>query len=357
MQLLKIGCIELKVCFEAVERVSTKGTRPMFIFASYKFLEHLRAVQHASIHTVRNYCIDLNAFKLFLEKELLTAAPVDLLPDKIWYNRPYSQRSDGRDSFLPIEKVDRLLLRRFLAYMHEREKSRRTLVRRLASLRSFFKFAHQEKYLSSNPMEELEGPRLEKTIPLTLSYQQVVHLLDQPTTSDYLGFRDRTIMELFYSSGLRVSELCGLDRSHFDAEQLLLTIMGKGNKPRIVPITRNAADWICRYLSHPERHLTINHHWAERDQEAVFLNRWGTRLTSRSVDRNFDRYLRQSGLSGKATPHTIRHTIATHWLENGMDLKTIGELLGHSCLSTTTIYTQVSTKLKKQAYDATKLFD
>ena len=157
-------------------------------------------------------------------------------------------------------------------------------------------------------------------------------------------------MELFYSSGLRVSELVGLNRVDFDEPNFLMRLKGKGKKERIVPITKNSAKWISEYLNHSERHKNIDGHLSEIDREAIFLNRQGTRLTSRSVDRNFDKYLRMSGLAEKITPHTIRHTIATHWLENGMDLKTIQELLGHNSLSTTTLYTQVSTNLKKKVY-------
>ncbi len=158
-------------------------------------------------------------------------------------------------------------------------------------------------------------------------------------------------MELFYSSGLRVSELVALNRSDVDAKNLLIKLRGKGKKERIVPITKNAAEWIQTYLEHPERYLDVDGHQAQVDSDAVFLNKLGTRLTLRSVDRGFDKYLKASGIANKITPHTIRHTIATHWLENGMDLKTIQVLLGHSSLATTTIYTQVSTKLKKKVYD------
>lgn len=228
---------------------------------------------------------------------------------------------------------------------------RRTVVRRLSSLRTFFRFLIKHDLASSNPVELMESPKLEKRIPYSLSFVELQRLFDQPDTGNYLGLRDRAIMELFYSSGLRVSELVGLNRLDFDMEGLLMRLRGKGRKERIVPITQNAADWIVTYLDHTERHKDMDGHLAQVDEEAIFLNRNGSRLTSRSVDRNFDKYLTASGLAGKVTPHTIRHTIATHWLENGMDLKTIQTLLGHSSLATTTLYTQVSTKLKKEVYD------
>jgi integrase/recombinase XerC len=190
-------------------------------------------------------------------------------------------------------------------------------------------------------------------LPVSLQYEQIRHFFDQPDLSDYLGFRDRTMMELFYSSGLRVSELIALNRQDFDYENLLVKLRGKGKKERITPITKNAAYWIKAYLEHSDRQQSSDRHSAEIDSQAVFLNKHGTRLTARSVDRKFDYYLKKSGLAGKITPHTFRHTIATHWLENGMDLKTIQILLGHQSLNTTTIYTHVSTRLKKQVYDET----
>jgi len=219
------------------------------------------------------------------------------------------------------------------------------VLRRLSSLRSFYKFALREKLVAASPLDEIESPKKEKKLPVSLQYAQVELLLAQPDLSSHLGFRDRAIMELFYSSGLRLSELVGLNRKDFDMNGLVLRVLGKGKKVRQVPITATAAKWMQDYLVHPERSSV------EQDSQAIFLNKWGTRLTSRSVDRQFAAYLRASGLSERVTPHTIRHTIATHWLEHGMDLKTIQLLLGHASLSTTTIYTHVSPKLKRAVYD------
>jgi integrase/recombinase XerC len=320
------------------------------IKAAYHFLEYLRAVKNASEHTIRNYAIDLNALKHFLEQQVVQIPPENF-PEKINFEQTYEERNTENDNLLILSKIDKKLLRRFLAHLIENQTHKRTVVRRLSSLRTFFKFCVRHNFLPKNPAEGLESPRLEKRIPVSLSYAQVQHLFDQPDTGDYLGFRDRCIMELFYSSGLRVSELVGLNRMDFDPKTLLIKLRGKGKKERIVPITKNAADWIVAYLDHPERHKDTDGHLAEVDPHAIFLNRLGTRLTTRSVDRKFDKYLTASGLAGKVTPHTIRHTIATHWLENGMDLKTIQMLLGHTSLATTTIYTHVSPKLKKQVYD------
>ncbi len=293
--------------------------------ACEQFLNHLRVVKNSSEHTIRNYNIDLESFKTYLEQQASTK----------------------------LEKIDRKMIRGFLAQLSKNKCSKRTIARRLSSLRSFFKYTHAQKLMKTNPTEELDSPKLDKKIPHPLLYEQIQHFFSQPDTTTYLGFRDRTMMELFYSSGLRVSELVSLDRENFDPHHLTIKLKGKGKKERIVPLTKNAAEWIKAYLNHPERHLTEENHSAQADDKAIFLNKHGTRLTPRSVDRLFNLYLTKSGLAGQVTPHTIRHTIATHWLENGMDLKTIQVLLGHSSLVTTTIYTQVSTKLKKKVYDET----
>lgn len=323
----------------------------MYIETCYRFLEHLHVIKNASEHTIRNYAIDLNSFKAYQEHTLFPEASGEELPTKIAFNEPYHARSKLYDHKLSLECIDRKTIRGFLTWLSFNKQHKRTIARRLSSLRSFFKYAQTQGIIQQNPTDELDNPKLDKKLPVSLNYDQISHLFDQPDTDTYLGFRDRTIMELFYSSGLRVSELVALNRQDFDFDNLTVKLKGKGKKERIVPITKNAAAWIKSYLNHPERHHGSDIHSAEVDPKAIFLNKHGTRLTTRSVDRKFDLYLARSGLAGKVTPHTIRHTIATHWLENGMDLKTIQILLGHSSLSTTTIYTQVSTKLKKKVYD------
>lgn len=281
------------------------------------FLHHLKIVKNASVHTIRNYSIDLKAFCESFEKEEVE-----------------------------LHSIQRKEIRSFLSQLSEKGLSKRTLVRRLASIRSLFKYLIQEEIITNNPTDSIENPKIEKKLPSTLTYAQVEHLLSQPDTETLFGFRDRTLMELLYSSALRVSEAAGLNRADLDTNRLLLKVRGKGKKERLVPITKNAANWIERYLNHLERAAI------EIDKEAIFLNKHGERLSIRSIDRSFVDYLKKSSLSIDITPHTIRHTIATHWLENGMDLKTIQLLLGHSSLQTTTIYTRVSPALKKEVYDA-----
>ena len=276
----------------------------MKLFVS-KFLTYLKALRGASPHTIRSYEHDL---ALFFE------SCGDSLPD-------------------------RKAVRRFIADQHEQGISKRSIARRLASLRSFFRYCLKSGIVKENPAELVENPKIEKRIPHPITYKEVEYFFSLPDVSTYLGLRDRAIMELFYSSGLRLNELVLLNQGDLDKRELLLRIQGKGKKERIVPITENALSWIEKYVAHPERPSGV---------EALFLNKLGTRLSARSIDRSFVRYLRKSGFAETITPHIMRHTIATHWLEQGMDVKTIQLLLGHASMATTTIYAEVSSELKKK---------
>lgn len=277
------------------------------------FLEYLQMIKNASDHTVRSYSIDLKYFFQYIK------------------NIEIGQ----------IEKISKHHVREYLKSISS--KKRRTIARKISSLRSFFSYCIRKKYVSSNPLEHIYFLKKEKILPKILSYEEIVKFFEIPNTSDYLGIRNRAILELFYSSGLRLSELVFLDVKDVDLHNQMVKVRGKGKKERLVPVTENACLWIKKYLSHKKR---------DEKKKALFLNRHGGRISARSVDRNFKRDLLKSGLTG-ATPHVIRHSIATHWLENGMDLKTIQTLLGHSNLSTTTIYTHVSSKLKKKVYEKT----
>jgi integrase/recombinase XerC len=301
----------------------------MFQSAVNKFLDHLQMLSGASEHTLRSYENDLNQLFLFLKNNQSYLHLVS--PEKI-----------------PLASCDRKIIRAFIVDLRDHEISKRSVARKLSTLRSFFRFCQKEHLLVQNPMELIDTPKLDHRVPITLTYAQIQQFFSLPDLSTYLGLRDRTIMELFYSSGLRVSELAGLNREDVDRIGLLLHVRGKGKKERLTPITENAMHWVKNYLEHPERHMQTVSHYAEIDHEAIFLNKWGKRLTTRSIDRLFNDYLQESGFAETITPHVIRHTIATHWLEHGMDLKTIQLLLGHSSMATTTIYTEVSSDLKKK---------
>jgi integrase/recombinase XerC len=318
-----------------------------FIANAYQFLQYLRVVKNASVHTIRNYCIDLEGFKSFFEEQVLKV-PKEKRTPKLNHKQEGAVCPEGLFS---VDAVDKRALRAYLAKLAEKSTTKKTVLRRLSALRSFYQFLLKEKRIASNPLDAIDSPKIDKSLPVSLSYEHVMRLMAQPDLVTYLGLRDRVILELFYSSALRISELVGLSRQDFNRIQLLLRVMGKGKKQRNIPITRTAAEWLIRYLEDPQRHLDNSSHQAQIDDSAIFLNKWGKRITVRSVDRTFKEHLKGSGLSGKITPHTIRHTIATHWLEKGMDLKSIQVLLGHASLATTTIYTQVSSRLKREVYD------
>lgn len=315
----------------------------MLIQTAYEFLQFLHQ-KGSSEHTLRNYSIDLNVFKEWLESYRKIDPKVR--PNKIGYKRPFplSVQDD-----LSLRGLNKTCMRQYMAFLSETTPNRRSLLRRISSLRSYFKYAIRLERIEFDPMQQLDNPKSEKTLPTHIQYDQILRLFDQPDLSTYIGLRDRTIMELLYSSALRVSELVGLNKADVDMEQRLVLIRGKGKKERLIPFTQSAAGWLQSYLESPWRHHDSPDHIAEIDPHAVFLNKLGTRLTSRSVDRAFNKYLTACGFIEKVTPHTIRHTIATHWLENGMDLKTIQSLLGHSNLATTSIYTHVCTDLKRKA--------
>lgn len=284
------------------------------------FFDHLAHVRGASSHTLRAYQTDLSRFCALMEaKKLPEVTPFDI--------------------------------KRYLLELSQKGPSRATQLRRLAALRTFFKFCLKKEWIDRSPLDEIESPRKEKRLPQALTYPQVEELLKQPNTKSYLGLRDRAILELLYSSALRISELAYIKISDIDFTSAMLCVFGKGSKERLVPVLPQALDWIKRYLKHPVREKGGKGVRPAKDKEYLFLGRMGTVMTTRSHDRNFKRYLMQAGIAGGVTPHTIRHTIATHWLERGMDLKTIQVLLGHSNLSTTTIYTHVSSKLKREVFD------
>lgn len=307
------------------------------IASFYAFLDYLKNMKAASPHTLRNYSIDLSSLKNFLEK-IGCLAPT---PNLSLYEE---SRSLSPLSFSLFTKEN---IRLYLLEQIQTSHSKRTVRRRLSAIKSFAKFCVKNQWIKENPAEFIRGPRLPKELPSPLTYEQVLALMSAPELDKVTGFRDRCLLELFYSSGLRISEITALNRSDIDFQSNLLRICGKGKKERIVPMTKVAVQWLQAYLDHPDRAAV------QQDHQACFLNRFGKRLSTRSIDRKFQQYLLKTGLSGTITPHTIRHTIATHWLEKGMDLKTIQLLLGHTSLETTTIYTHVSMKLKKQIHSET----
>ncbi len=277
-----------------------------------KFINYLKVERNASAHTIVNYTIDLNLFKNFLgDKE--------------------------------IETVDHLVLRRFLAELRTKSYSKRTVARKLASLRSLFRFLFREGHIKKNPITAVLTPKLDKKLPVFLDEAKIETLLRKPDEEDTSGLRDRALLETLYSSGLRVSELVGLDINDIDFISGVMKVFGKGSKERVVPIGEPALKAIRKYID--KRPSGKN-----KDKEAVFLNRSGRRFTDGSVRRVVDKYIKLCSMSEKISPHSLRHSFATHLLDRGADLRSVQELLGHMNLSTTQIYTHVTMKRLQDVY-------
>lgn len=285
------------------------------------FLRSMRIERNASPLTLKSYSEDFNS--LF-----------DYLQDRV-----------GR--FPEPAEVDISMLRGYVAYLHECQYARTTIARRLASLRSFFRYCTREKLAGSNPAKALRTPRIGRKLPNFLTTQQTVKLIETPPTDEPSGIRDKAMLETMYSAGLRVAELVGLNISDWDRDSNVLRVRGKGRKERIAPVGRYASaaldEWLAVRTPAPDA--------PPEDRDAVFLNRFGTRLTTRSVGRMLEKYTKQTGLDSKTSPHTMRHSFATHMLDGGADLRSVQELLGHKSLTTTQIYTHVSTQRMRETYD------
>lgn len=238
-------------------------------------------------------------------------------------------------------------LRAFTVWLSEQQYARTTIARRIAAVRTWFKFLCRQGAVATNPADGLRPPRQDKKLPHFLSETELDKLLKVPSADEPMGLRDRAILELLYSAGLRVSELTGLNLSDLDLDDGIATIRGKGKKERLAFLGSVALKALKTWLGAREGVL------AERQKrtEAVFLNKNGTRLTSRSVGRLLEKYLAQAGLDPRTSPHTLRHSFATHLLDRGADIRSVQELLGHSSLATTQIYTHVTTQRLKDHYD------
>jgi tyrosine recombinase XerC len=246
-----------------------------------------------------------------------------------------------------IHDVDHLLLRKFLAHLRQKEYARSTIARMLASLRSCFGFLSAEGFTDANPIKAVRTPRQERKLPHFLSTEEVERLLNAPDPATKAGKRDRAILETLYSTGARVSELVSMDVNHLDFISDLVLVRGKRKKERLCPLGKFAVEALSEYLA--ARRLSIERLGFIR--EPLFLNKAGTRLSDRSVRRLLDKYLGKANLSAKTSPHTLRHSFATHLLSNGADLRSVQELLGHSSLASTQVYTHLTPERLKNAYN------
>jgi integrase/recombinase XerC len=286
----------------------------------HQYLEHLQDERNVSPHTVRAYEGDLLKFLRFLSQDFLGVEP---------------------DAIRPAD-VDPLAVRSFLAAMTRDELGKRSQGRALAAVRSLFRYACREGILAANPAQSVKTPKVPTILPRHLRPGEIENLLEAPAVAadTPLGLRDRAILEVLYAAGLRVSELVGLDWRDIDLSARVLRVMGKGRKERMVPFGRPAQEALKQWLDVWEEVRARGGPWGD-DDDPVLLNFRGGRLTDRSVRNILDRWVDSAAVARGVHPHTLRHTFATHLLENGADLRTIQELLGHSSLSTTQKYTHL----------------
>ena len=281
------------------------------------FLQHLESERNLSSETLRAYRKDLEQLQEFFQ--------VNNLSELV-------SRS--------TEEV-----RRWLAHFGELGYSRSTIARKLASVRGYFRFLQREhKFEGRCAFLELDTPKVPRSLPHFLTIQEVMRLLDQPQTDTYRGLRDRAILEILYSTGLRVSELVALDWCHIDSKIRLVRAFGKGRKERIVPIGEHAIRSLISYREAiPSRWIPENGNWAP---VPVLLNRFGERISDRSIRKIFDRYVGRAGLDQKTSPHTLRHSYATHLVDSGANLREVQELLGHKHLATTQVYRHLTSEAR-----------
>ena len=254
-----------------------------------------------------------------------------------------------RGSLDSLTDLDRRVLRRYVAFLSERHYARRSIVRKVSTVRTMLEWAVTRGLLATNPARDLSTPKLDRPLPKALKAADVAALCELPPGDDPTGVRDRAAIELLYGSGLRVGELCALDLDDVDLRAMAVRVTGKGRKERRVPIGGPAGDWLRAYIGRPRSDLLAARE-IPPEPHALFINARGGRLTSRSVRAILARYMTAEG-KAPVGPHALRHSFATHLLDNGADLRAVQELLGHESLATTQIYTHVSTERLRAVYE------
>ncbi len=325
-----------------------------------EFLNYLKFERHFSPHTAKCYAADLAQFCGFLvgDKGVTGAAsnfPASSAPGARPTGSEASPRPLGPGTLVLAETSIRQKLcdvvteqvKLFLAFLGTKNYSKSTIARKLATLRSFYKFCLRRGYVKSHPLASIRTPKQEKRLPKYLEIEQINKLLSTPDANTLLGARDRAMLEVLFSTGVRVSELVDLNFADVDFEGHVVRVRGKGKKQRTTPIGTTAIAAINHYIELRRGDSRSS----EFDANALFVNKHGQRLSTRSVRRKLDKYLAEAGLDPSISPHTLRHSFATHPLNHGADLRSVQELLGHQSLSTTQIYTHLTTPRLKAVYD------
>ena len=314
-----------------------------------KFLDYLKFEKRFSEHTAKCYGADLTQFSDFIcgnaENEMSENDSLSMGHHEGGHATAVATKVDV-DKILLSATTDSV--RGYMAHLNEKQYSKATIARKLATLRSFYKFLVKRNHISENPVTVVRTPKQEKKLPRFLEYEEVKRLLDTPPINTWLGARDRAIMETLYSTGIRVSELVALNMEDIDFLGEVIHVRGKGKKERITPIGTSALQTIQHYMEFRNKRAQNNSNF---DTKVLFVNKHGRRLSTRSVRRKMDKYLKMAGLDPAISPHTLRHSFATHMLNNGADLRSVQELLGHQSLSTTQVYTHLTTSRLKEVYE------
>jgi integrase/recombinase XerC len=326
-----------------------------------QFLSYLLDERHFSTYTARCYGVDLRQYVEYLTDELnLSASPAQELqtlqrrqaagPNTAANGGDIAGTLGPATITQAMLTADVNLIRNFLNHLGEKQYSAATMARKIATLRSFHRWMEKVGLIASNPMLLIRTPKQSKRLPKAINVEQVEQLLSAPDDTNILGARDRAILETLYSTGIRVSELVAINRGDLDQAGQALIVQGKGRKQRIVPLGSHAMTALRHYEGMLDAAVkqaggTVDPH------SALFTNKHGGRLSSRSVRRKVSKYLDKVGLDPTISPHTLRHSFATHLLDNGADLRSVQELLGHQSLSTTQVYTHLTAQRLREAYD------
>lgn len=327
------------------------------------FTDYLTNERHFSHYTARCYGADLRQYTDFIADEA-GLEPNDGAETQAW-NIASNQGTPGGNAETPVaatitpNTVTKLVInatpdtiREFLEHLGSKDYSAATMARKIATLRSFYKWANRRGVTKTNPMTAIRTPRQGKRLPKAITVEQIEKLLATPSDKDVLGMRDRAMLEVLYSTGIRVSELVGLNVDDMDESGEALRVRGKGKKERMVPLGMHALGAVARYAALVRADPRYAQWWKDENRaRPLFINKHGQRLSSRSVRRKLDKYLVQAGLDPDISPHTLRHSFATHLLDNGADLRSVQELLGHQSLSTTQIYTHLTAHRLQDAYN------
>ncbi len=276
-----------------------------------EFETYLKVEKNASLHTIKNYLADIEQFHSFIEKEMINA----------------------------FSEVNHQAIRLYLTELFEKGLSRRSVSRKLSSMRAFFKFLEREHYIESNPFHQISLPKMQKTIPDFFYKEELEKLFEVEKLDTPLSVRNQAIIELFYATGIRVSELVQLKVSDIDFNVGTLLVIGKGNKERYVPFGMYAEDALNNYLKHSRKELLMK---SDEQTDILFLNHLGKPLTTRGIRHILNEMIKKAALTSAIHPHKLRHTFATHLLNEGADMRSVQEMLGHENLSSTQIYTHVT---------------